>query len=129
MFESGQHPIIVGQAGYNSAYGTTFAASGNCTNPTGTQQVRRAGAYQRAGRSAVRVQHPARARARRCQVKIQPKALHDEMNSATFDEFGRMTANLGLEAVPATPGGQNVMLYPYSCRRPSSSTATNLPKR
>ena len=28
VFESGQHPIIVGQAGYNSAYGTSFAASG-----------------------------------------------------------------------------------------------------
>ncbi len=24
VFESGQHPIIVGQAAYNSAYGTTF---------------------------------------------------------------------------------------------------------
>ena len=28
VFESGQHPIIVGQAAYNSAYGTSFAASG-----------------------------------------------------------------------------------------------------
>ena len=27
VFESGQHPIIVGQAAYNSAYGTSFAAS------------------------------------------------------------------------------------------------------
>ena len=26
VFESGQHPIIVGQAAYNSAYGTNFAA-------------------------------------------------------------------------------------------------------
>ena len=25
VFESGQHPIIVGQAAYNSAYGTNFA--------------------------------------------------------------------------------------------------------
>ncbi len=35
------------------------------------------------------------------------------MNSASFDEFGRMPANLGLEAVPATPGLQNIVLYPY----------------
>ena len=28
VFESGQPPIIVGQAAYNSAYGTSFAASG-----------------------------------------------------------------------------------------------------
>ena len=35
-----------------------------------------------------------------------PVGNDDEMNSASFDEFGRMTANLGLEAVPATPGLQ-----------------------
>ena len=28
VFEEGQHPIIVGQAAYNSAYGTSFVASG-----------------------------------------------------------------------------------------------------
>ena len=33
VFESSQDPIIVGQAGYNSAYGKTFAASGDCTDP------------------------------------------------------------------------------------------------
>ena len=37
-------------------------------------------------------------------IPLQPKAMHDEMNSASFDEFGRMTANLWVEAVPATPG-------------------------
>ena len=32
VFESrAQHPIIVGQAAYNSAYGTNFAAAGDCT--------------------------------------------------------------------------------------------------
>ena len=46
-------------------------------------------------------------------IPLQPKALHDEMNSATFDEFGRMTANLGLEAVPANPAAQNIILYPF----------------
>ena len=33
VFESGQHPIIVGQAGYNSAYGTSFASSSDCNAP------------------------------------------------------------------------------------------------
>ena len=32
--KSGQNPIIVGQAAYNSAYGTNFAASGWCNAPT-----------------------------------------------------------------------------------------------
>ena len=36
VFEEGQHPIIVGQAAYNSAYGTSFAASGYCTSPDST---------------------------------------------------------------------------------------------
>ena len=38
VFESSQDPIIVGQAGYNCAYGKSFAASGDCTNPTGTNK-------------------------------------------------------------------------------------------
>ena len=36
VFESGQHPIIVGQAAYNSAYGTNFAAGANCNAPNST---------------------------------------------------------------------------------------------
>ena len=57
-------------------------------------------------------------------IPIEPKAIHDEMNSAAFDEFGRMTANLGLEAVPATPAGQNITAVPVRrTRRPRSSTA------
>jgi hypothetical protein len=35
------------------------------------------------------------------------------MNSASFDEWGRMTANLGVEAPGATPLLQNIVLYPY----------------
>jgi FtsP/CotA-like multicopper oxidase with cupredoxin domain len=46
-------------------------------------------------------------------IPLQPKALHDEMNASTFDDFGRMQANLGLEAVPSNPGGQNINLMPY----------------
>ncbi len=39
--------------------------------------------------------------------------MHDEMNSANFDEWGRMSGNIGLEAPGATPLLQNVILYPY----------------
>jgi hypothetical protein len=62
------------------------------------------------------------------QIPLQPKALHDEMNSSAFDEFGRMTANIGLEAVPATPALQNVILYPYVNPSTELIDATNLPK-
>jgi hypothetical protein len=34
VFESGQPPIIVGQAAYNSAYGSSFASSGWCNAPS-----------------------------------------------------------------------------------------------
>ncbi len=34
VFESGQHPIIVGQAAYNSAYGTSFASGAWCNSPS-----------------------------------------------------------------------------------------------
>ena len=50
------------------------------------------------------------------------------MNSTTFDEFGRMQANLGIEAQPPTPGVQNVTLYPYVNPQTELIDATNLPK-
>ena len=60
-------------------------------------------------------------------IPLQPKAIHDEMNAASFDEFGRMTANLGVEAVPATPAAQNVTLYPYVNPQTELIDGTNLP--
>src|ERR1044071_8001029 len=38
VFENGQHPIIVGQAAYNSAYGKNFAAGSNCNAANSTTQ-------------------------------------------------------------------------------------------
>ena len=74
VFESGQHPIIVGQAAYNSAYGTTFAASGWCTNPAEPHhQVRRVRADQRAGPRPVQVRHPA-GPDHQLKIPLEPKA-------------------------------------------------------
>ena len=101
--------------------------------PDRHQQVRRDGAHQPAGRSTCSGSTTSRARTRSCKVQIEPKALHDEMNSAAFDEFGRMTANLGLEAVPATPAAAEHPALPVhravdrghrrrpTCRRATSS--------
>ena len=36
VFEEGQNPIVVGQAAYNSAYGTNFVANGWCNAPGST---------------------------------------------------------------------------------------------
>ena len=61
-------------------------------------------------------------------IKLEPKAIHDEMNSTTFDEFGRMQANLGIEASPPTPGAQNVTLYPFVNPPTEMIDTTKLPK-
>ncbi len=110
-----------GNSVYNSAYGTNFYGSGDCNVPGNTSvvcdglsridepgwdQVRVQRAYQHGesddGRPTSKLE-----------VMIEPKAIHDEMNSAAFDEFGRMSANMGLEVVPASPALQNIVLYPY----------------
>ena len=126
VFESGQHPIIVGQAAYNSAYGTSFAASSNCNG----------GSTKTSCDGLVRINDLAnnfafntlKAPNAKSTINLEPKALHDEMNSSTFDEYGRMQANLGIEAQPPTPAGQNVTLYPYVNPATELIDATNLPK-
>ena len=128
VFESGQHPIIVGQAPYNSAYGTNFVANSHCNGPGNTSQL--CDGYARIDDQGGdmfgfnTLLHPNQ----KLQIPLEPKAIHDEMNAAAFDEFGRMTANIGLEQVPATPAAQNIILYPYVNPPSEMIDATNLPK-
>ena len=132
VFESGQHPIIVGQAAYNSAYGTSFAASSNCNAPIpGTDPP----TYPQSCDGLVRINdvpdfgfNTLEAPNTRMVMPLQPKAIHDEMNSTFFDEFGRMQATLGIERQPPNPGQQNVTLYPYVNPQTELIDATNLPK-
>ena len=81
---------------------------------------------QEQGGDDLQVRHPAPATAS-CRSRSQPKGIHDEMNSANFDEWGRMTANLGLEAPGATPLLQNIILYPYVNPATEVLDATGLP--
>jgi hypothetical protein len=126
VFESGQHPIIVGQAAYNSAYGTAFAASSNCNAPGSTLQ--RCDGMVRVNDTTTFGFNTLNAPTVKMTMALQPKAIHDEMNATTFDEYGRMQANLGVEAQPPTPGQQNVTLYPYVNPTTEIIDATNLPK-
>jgi FtsP/CotA-like multicopper oxidase with cupredoxin domain len=134
VFESGQNPIVVGQAAYNSAYGTTFSTGSNCNAPgtavqtcDGFPRVDTTGKVdQSTGEGGFGFNTLTSPKAK-VKMDVQPKAMHDEMNAASFDEFGRMTANLGIEADPPTAGAQNVTLYPYVNPTTELIDGTNLP--
>ncbi len=115
VFESGSDPIIVGQAAYNSALGTNFVSSGWCSAPLHASA--RCDGFARIQEGSqpndTLAFNTVAAPNAKLQIPFQPKGLHDEMNSASFDEWGRMTANLGLEAPGATPLTQNIILYPF----------------
>ena len=116
VFESSQNPIIVGQAEYNEAYGTNFVANGWCNGPTPSAKCDGLMRINEQGGNFFKFDTlgPLKdGNGPQLAVKIEPKGIHDEMNSATFDEFGRMTANMGLEAPGITPLLQNIILYPY----------------
>ena len=126
VFESGQHPIIVGQAAYNSAYGTSFAGSSNCN--TGGSTIQRCDGLVRVNDTSTFSFNTLRSPTVKVALPLQPKAIHDETNATTFDEYGRMQANLGVEASPPTPGQQNATLYPFVNPATEVIDATNLPK-
>jgi len=137
VFESGQHPIIVGQAPYNSAYGTNFVPSGWCNAPGATgAAATNCDGYARIqeGKDPTdtfgfnSLKGTLAPGVGKLQIPLQPKGMHDEMNAAAFDEYGRMEANLGLEAPGATPLLQNIILYPYVNPQTEIIDATNLPK-
>ena len=125
LFESSLDPIVVGQAAYNSAYGTDFVSGGWCNSLTTPSD--RCDGY---GRIMEQGGFPFKfdtLNGNQLSIPLEPKGIHDEMNSAHFDEFGRMTANLGLEAPGATPLTQNIILYPFVNPASEVLDATNMP--
>ena len=82
VFQQSQDPIVVGQTAYNDTYATTFPA----TWPNwGLSRISDGAiSFQKVDGSLV------------SNLNMKPKAIHDEMG-ATFDDYGRMSAKLGLE--------------------------------
>ena len=129
VFESGQHPIIVGQAAYNSAYGTSFAASSDCNAPGSTMhQLRRLRPHHRSGRLHLRRSTPLRATDRQ---DDDPARAQGDPRRDELDHLRRVRAHDGQprhRGRPATPGAQNIILYPFVNPPTELIDATNLPK-
>ena len=96
VFESGQHPIIVGQSAYNSAYGTSFR------NNDGLVQIFDTSLTFKTllGPSLT--------------INLKPKMIQDEMGEAFELEYGRMSGFLGVETPNAQAGLQNMILHGYT---------------
>ncbi len=102
VFENSQHPIIVGQGAYNSAYGTTFQSNGP-----------NAGLVQIFNTSLSFKTLSGGATGTSLTLPLQPKMIQDEMGESFDLVYGRMSGFLGLEAPNAQAGLQNMILYPY----------------
>lgn len=98
VFEASQDPIIVGQTSYNSAYNAAFPS----TWPNwGVSRISDSAIsfYQTDG--TLMSNYP-----------LTPKAIHDEMG-ATFDDYGRMSAKLGLELPAVNAAVANFILQNF----------------
>ena len=97
VFAQSQEPIVAGQTAYNSTYNTTFPAQapnwGIATMVDNSLSI-----------SAVDGTITT--------IPLQRKAIHDEMG-ATFDDYGRMSAKLGLEVPFANAAVANFILQNY----------------
>jgi FtsP/CotA-like multicopper oxidase with cupredoxin domain len=112
VFETGQHPIIVGQAAYNAAYGSNFVNYGAyCSSPQ--SPTAKCDGFARIAQQVGQKFKFDTLSGNQVSVPIESKAIHDETNSNTFDEFGRSTAMLGTETPGASPLTQNINLFPY----------------
>ncbi len=105
VFENGQHPIIVGQGAYNSAYGTSFQSNGP-----------RAGLAQIYDTSMTfnTLPQPGSTALGTLTMNFRPKMIQDEMGEAFEMEYGRMSGFLGVETPNAQAGLQNMILHPYT---------------
>lgn len=98
VFADGQHPIIVGQGAYNSAYGESFQVNGPLA---GLAQIFDTSLTFDTLFGNVLT------------MPFQPKMIQDEMGEAFEQEYGRMSGNLGVESPNPQAGNQNMILYNY----------------
>lgn len=95
VFQNSQHPIIVGQQGYNNAYGTSFRTNDGLAQIFNTSLT-----FKTLAGSTLT-------------MPMQPKMIQDEMGEAFEHDYGRMSGNLGVEAPNPQAGLQNMILYAF----------------
>jgi FtsP/CotA-like multicopper oxidase with cupredoxin domain len=97
VFATSQDPIVVGQTAYNSTYGKTFPATwpewGISRISDTTLRFKSVTGDSKA-------------------VAMKAKAMHDEMGGV-FDDYGRLSAKLGLETPFANASNSNFNLQNY----------------
>jgi hypothetical protein len=103
VFETAQDPIIIPQAGYNTAYNNTFSTAAadqfiqvNMYSKT-FQPINTSGVLQPL-----------------VTLPIQPKASHDEMGGVYDTKYGRMSAMLGLELPASSSTISQFLPYGYA---------------
>jgi FtsP/CotA-like multicopper oxidase with cupredoxin domain len=107
IFASTQHPIVVGQTAYNSNYSTTFPA----TWPNwGISRIADDALSFQTVNPDLTIDSTTFASPN--SKTMERKAIHDEMG-ATFDDYGRMSAKLGLEVPFANAATQNFILQNF----------------
>ena len=117
VFESSVDPIIVGQAPYNSAYGTDFVASGWCNSPTNpSDALRRLRPDLGPGWHQVELQHPGATEPETGDPhRAQGHARRDEL-----DELRRVRQDDRDHRAGGLPGDTRVTeLRPVSVRQPA----------
>lgn len=93
VFERDQNKIIIPDARYNETYGRSFPADQYVRIFQTTHRFRNL--------DGVVTTFP-----------LEPKAIQDEQGE-TFDQYGRMQGNLGLERPTGIPGAPNFILYGF----------------
>jgi len=96
VFENGQHPIIVGQSAYNTAYNSAFTGSEGIVQIFDTSLNFKTLLGDTLS------------------MTLKPKMIQDEMGEAFELEYGRMSGFLGVETPNAQAGMQNMILHPYT---------------
>jgi len=98
VFQADQAPVVVGQTAYNAAYNTIFPANWPYWGVSRVSDTSLS--FQQVDGTMV------------SNFPMERKALHDEMG-ASFDDYGRMAAKLGLEVAFVNAGNQNFILQNF----------------